>query len=489
MAWSIKRSGIKKIYLKSFPLLLLLVFVVLFSLWLYPKAAGSFFFLRALRGADLLMAQYYNKEFNSFECQHNPFVEPGTRSVIERSIGDLSVSIQNNPKLASAYLWLGRLNCVLGNYEEAASNYSTYVSVRPKNPLGYLELGFVVERLVDRESAMLHWRKAGVDPIYFEKNARYYINQNNASEAIDWIERASWFYPERSDLMITMGDLLSEIHAPAKASEAYIKAYEISPTAGTLPLANFYFQEGKEQESEFLLRSSLDEYRESIERINWWTLLGENLVTTKKWDAAIDVFSEAINEFSGEPDLYISLGWAYYEKYQGVEPALEQFKKAILIDGGRGKGYYAAGLLFYQEGEYEEAEKWFFEAVQREPDMPWYVIMHANNLRSSGKVSTSIELYEGILEKNPSYHRAYFELSIAFYDLGEIDQAREYILNAIHNAPSPTLAYFNRAGLIYEALEDYEMALNYFEQSLELSPNNPTALEGYHRVSIPYDEW
>jgi tetratricopeptide (TPR) repeat protein len=272
------------------------------------------------------------------------------------------------------------------------------------------------------------------------------------------------------------------LNDPNNALQALWEAYRINSEIGVLPLVEHLVELGEITESIELLFAALDEYPESKNRLNWWMVLANSLMEMQALEEAIEVYQDAIAEFPKEIDLYISLGWLYYDYKEDFTSALNLFNQAIEVDPDRGAGYYAVGVLLNREGKYNEAETWLAEAVFKEPRRTWYVIVRANNLRSGGFIHESISVYKSILEENPNYHYAYFELSLAYYNLEEMELARDAIANAIMIVPSPTMAYFNRAGRIFEALEDFETSVYYFEKTLELSPDNQSALEGLDRV-------
>jgi tetratricopeptide (TPR) repeat protein len=450
--------------------------------WSYRSISSLYYQVQAGKAIDLINNSGNEKVNQLYTCEAFEDLEIETEEFVRQIIVDLNRSISFTPGYSHSYLQLGRLYCMLDEPERAVEYYQRYVELRPENPLGHLEIGFVFAELGEAERAIIHWDLAGINFSDFHQLGLSALNDDAYEEALLWLTRTTWLNSNFPDAWINIAEVYKGKNDPDNALKALWEAYRINPEFGVLPLVEHLVEFGEISESIELLFAALDEYPESKNRLNWWTMLVDSLMEMQAWQQAIDVYQDAIAEYPEEMDLYISLGWLYYDYLEDFTSALNLFNQAVEIDPERGAGYYAVGVLLNNEERYDEAESWLAEAVEREPSRTWYILVRANNLRSGDCILESIDIYKSILDENPKYDRAYFELSLAYYQLEEMELARDAIMNAITYASSPGQAYFNRAAIIHEALGDYESAIYFFEKALEINLNNATAIEGIRRV-------
>jgi tetratricopeptide (TPR) repeat protein len=479
-----KYSNLNKEIIQHRLFLPILVFVGILLVFPIPIRMVHSLYLQARLSEAIDLLNSGRNEINGFLFTCEPLDENDseTERLMKQIITDVSGSISPTKWNSHAYLQIGWLYCMHGEPAQALEYYQQFIDMRPSNPLGHLEIGFVFEKLGDAEGAVLHWDLTGNNFSEFHQLGLSALNDGDNEEALLWFTRTIWLNPNYPDSWINIAEVYKGLNDPNNALQALWEAYRINSEIGVLPLVEHLVELGEITESIELLFAALDEYPESKNRLNWWMVLANSLMEMQALEEAIEVYQDAIAEFPKEIDLYISLGWLYYDYKEDFTSALNLFNQAIEVDPDRGAGYYAVGVLLNREGKYNEAETWLAEAVFKEPRRTWYVIVRANNLRSGGFIHESISVYKSILEENPNYHYAYFELSLAYYNLEEMELARDAIANAIMIVPSPTMAYFNRAGRIFEALEDFETSVYYFEKTLELSPDNQSALEGLDRV-------
>jgi len=221
----------------------------------------------------------------------------------------------------------------------------------------------------------------------------------------------------------------------------------------------------------------IEKFSSSADRLLWFQELGSSYSSQGDYDQAVALYTQALKEFADKPDLHISLGWALYERGDGVEIAQKEFEKAIELGKQSGEGYFAIGQLLNREEDFIEAEEWLRQAVNYDPEKKWYAIVLGNTLRSSGDFESAVEVYEQIIIEYPDYDRGYLELAQVYYLLNRNDEAKSAIEKAIEHASSLTEWYFIRAGRIHEQAGENQKALQYYYQALGIDPTNTTALQ------------
>jgi tetratricopeptide (TPR) repeat protein len=97
------------------------------------------------------------------------------------------------------------------------------------------------------------------------------------------------------------------------------------------------------------------------------------------------------------------------------------------------------------------------------------------------------KIFERIIALSPNNYRAYYNLGITYFNLGQIENARSSYETALKIKPDYKYCYYN-LGLAYESIERYEEALKYYEQALEIDPNFSYALTAQSQIRHKLDE-
>ncbi|MFX1429921.1 MAG: tetratricopeptide repeat protein [Promethearchaeota archaeon] len=85
------------------------------------------------------------------------------------------------------------------------------------------------------------------------------------------------------------------------------------------------------------------------------------------------------------------------------------------------------------------------------------------------------QLFERITQLSPNNYRAFYNLGIACFNLGQLEKAIIYLEKALHIKPDYKYCLYN-LGLVYEDMEKYEDALKFYEKALEIDPGFTYAL-------------
>ncbi len=254
------------------------------------------------------------------------------------------------------------------------------------------------------------------------------------------------------------------------AELAYLSGWKVNPVAGILPLVNFMWQiQGDPVSAEQILRVSLSSY--DPKNLDWLRSLGLILQTQLRWDDAISVYQEALDQ---RPDDLYSLnliGHAYLIGKNDYARAQNIFEHMISLAPSNGGGYFGMGELSAMEGEIEKADEWYVKALDRSPEKCWWWLTRANNQRNAGNISKALDLYLETIEHFPGSENAYYELSWGYKLNNQSIEAIKSIERAI-KINSIEDRFYWRAGMIYEWAGMSKEALASYENSYLLSPTN-----------------
>lgn len=136
-------------------------------------------------------------ESHGFACLADPTADIAERADLEAGIARLRDALAIFPRQAHLYYLLGRASCRLGDYEQAIQALQRFSDLRRRNPSGYLEMGFALERLCPPKgqcsnmTARKAWKRAGLKAQDFIQAGEAARKAQRYEEALEWYGRAS----------------------------------------------------------------------------------------------------------------------------------------------------------------------------------------------------------------------------------------------------------------------------------------------------------
>lgn len=443
-----------------------------------PRILGLYYQIEGAQQLDSSLKAVADIPELDLTCKALPPEKKNVRPKVEYATTLLTRALDYNQRNAQAYLNLGRAYCLLDEPEKARTHYQVYTRLRPKNPLGHLGYGFASEVLGDLTSAVEAWKASGMTTSYFLEAGDEASRQKRYEDALRWYERATWIEPNLAIAWLKLGQVYGQIGQTQQALEVYQTAWDLDPAASTTALANSLAGVSDYQAEEKVLREALLTFESSPERLDWWRLLGAALRAQMKWDEAAAAYQQAIQEYPDQPDLHIELGRVYFERGDGIQAARQEIEIAISLNEQSGDAYYALARLLSRAGEYEEADRYFAQAIERAPLNRWYMLARADSARASGDLERAIDLYRTTAESFPDFANVYYQLAQAYRTNNQKAEAVQAIERALELISPPSEKYFVRAGEIYRWAGLKEKAVTAYRQALIINPENQTARKG-----------
>lgn len=220
-----------------------------------------------------------------------------------------------------------------------------------------------------------------------------------------------------------------------------------------------------------------------------------------KYKDAIDAFSSVLETEPDNADVYNNMGVAY--AYEGdFEHAEKCYVRALDLDPELAQAYINLSDLYYKSGDlssalgtlqrgsyelqdnlaiahllarvYIEDQRWEDAIVELERVLDgepenydaYYDLGHVNF--ELGDYDSAIDNFENVLlyEQNQNSELLYYALAQAYEANNQIDKAISNYLKAIAVNDKFLLAY-KKVGILFLAREDYEDAIEYFENYME----------------------
>ena len=224
-----------------------------------------------------------------------------------------------------------------------------------------------------------------------------------------------------------------------------------------------------------------------------------DLVDKRQWKEAIDEFSKAIADDPEDFELYYKRGVAFTMNNQ-LQPAIDDYKTALQrapvarnVTNIVADLHYKLGQHYQRLEDYDQAAAQYGQALELIPtlhspvsglsDIAWIYAMGPLRFRSPAK---ALPLVQAAAKYEPGHHGHQSTLGIVYYRVGQLDQAKQTLLNCIqtHQSGGDGFEFFflamcyQRLGERAQANDYYRKATNWLEQHTpSLSPQEHDDLE------------
>jgi tetratricopeptide (TPR) repeat protein len=197
---------------------------------------------------------------------------------------------------------------------------------------------------------------------------------------------------------------------------------------------------------------------------------GWKLYVEKKYDAAAEIFDEAVGLNPQSSQAYMGRGTALAEigKYR---KAFEDLNKSAELNPNNAVSYLNLGATYADLKQYEKAIENYDKALEIKPKYAMAYFNRGVAFYRLGRCEEAIESYTKAIELDPKNEVFYTNRGSAYDESGQYERGIEDFNAAIKINPKYASAYNNR-GWAYMNIEKYSQAIESFTQSIKLNPNN-----------------
>lgn len=208
-----------------------------------------------------------------------------------------------------------------------------------------------------------------------------------------------------------------------------------------------------------------------------------------KFDEALRFFLLAYEKDPEDVDTIYNVGLMNYV-LKNNRNTVKYFEKALSLIGEKDEQtILSMGIVYSELQDYDSSIKALEKLVELCPDNLEYRMLLADVyeklIADTGNIACLdfvIQLYQEILKVDENNEPANVKLANAFAQRGDIDACQEACERAISQNPESADA-LNLLGVINFFMQNYQEAINYFEQVCALKPNMKSA---YIRSAYAY---
>ncbi len=392
----------------------------------------------------------------------------------------LSLIIEDFPDNAVLHNLFGNVEFALGNWEEAAEQYTKALELEPEMPIFALNAARALDNAERNDraaklfinAARLFFRQEGFDdllPIFARleeldpnnpelralkgktafQNGDFLTARRYFEELIERREAQSDVYFLRGILQSGEGDWNAAVSSLQKAVER-----EPEEALYRMKLAEALYYAGEDPQEELAKARELDPD-------NGWIHNLDGLIAFEEGSSekAESLFRKAWDQLPGEEEVILNYSQLLYQS-RGLEEALRVFPEDDEISAALAN---QRGNLLAIEGRYEEAREWYRKALDEEPRNPVFLENIAALLFEMEQINEAEDYLRKQLEIQPS-SRGYALMGRITSEKGELRRAEQAYREAIRSDADAVWVRLELAELLYrfgrwkEAIEQAEAA-------------------------------
>ncbi|MEG4624609.1 tetratricopeptide repeat protein [Microcoleus sp. w1-18aA5] len=315
-----------------------------------------------------------------------------------------------------------------GRFDEAVAAYKKAIELNPKFSWSYHSLGDVWLKLAKWEEAVAAYKKA------VELNPDFSWSYHNLGDALlklrRWEEAAAAYRCEialNSDFawsFCNLGDALTKLKQWDEAIATYLKAVKID---GDLP--EIYEKLGYALgQTDSDLKLVLEQYQLQITPENWefYLKLGENLAKYDRPKSAIIIYKLLLTRMPSCAEISAKLE-DLLQQQEKCGRALASSRATVAQQPDDCWSYYNLGAVLSHQKYWEEAAATFFQAIEINPDLPWWFYYNLWEVFvRQNKLDEVENLCREVVAAKPEAFWPYLNLGEALTRQGKIAEAIDF---------------------------------------------------------------
>jgi len=195
---------------------------------------------------------------------------------------------------------------------------------------------------------------------------------------------------------------------------------------------------------------------------------------------ALDYVESLIKDYPNESLLFNICG-ACHSETGSIEPAIENFKKAIALKIDYSEAQFNLGVAFQKLNQLDNAKEYYLQAIHSQHAYP----SAHNNLGiiflNKGRIDAAVKSFEWAIAYSPNYAEAYNNLGSALQELKQFKNAKKQFEKACSINPNYAQAFHN-LGILSQIINQPKDAVSHYERAVEIEPEFAEAYRNLSKV-------
>ena len=393
-----------------------------------------------------------------------------------KSIEPFERALAKSPNNIGIYNSLGTAYMATNRSDDAVKCYQKALELAPDNPMSYYNLGSAYQIQQNHEQACQYFKQAikldNEDEGFKVAYAMSLVKLQKYEEAADIYKKLLVQHPEKDNYkynLVTCYEGMGEFQTAISILETivYVNTKFIMPAQ---KLANLYIRTNQPNKAKEIYDNILLKNNPTAEILHQYAILSSSLCDT---DTAERILKKVIKMKPEIAKAHKDLGIIYLNK-RLFKYAEDEFKTALKLAPNDFDIIFEYGNYLYAVSNNTEAERYYGEALDLEPDNVLVLTFMALNKLVLNQLDEAKEYITKALKINPHHEYIQFCAGRICYARKEYEDAKHYLIHAVEQ--NPDIETQNALALTYYELGEYDSAVNIFKNLLEKYPDNISIL-------------
>ncbi len=393
-----------------------------------------------------------------------------------KSIEPFKRAIEKAPDNASLYNSLGTAYMATGSPENAINCYEKSLELEPDNPMSYFNIGSLYQIQQNHEKACEYLKKATEideeDESFKVAYAMSLVKSEQFEKAIEIYKKLLVHHPEKENYkynLVTCYEAIGEIQTAIRMLEGmvYLNQKFILPAQ---KLANLYVKTNQLTKAKEIYDNILLKNKPTAEIMHQYAILSSSLCDT---DTAEKMLKKVIKMNPEIAKAHKDLAIIYLNK-RLFDWADDEFKTAMKLQPNDFEIIFEYGNFLYSISKNNEAERYYTEALEIEPENILALTFMALNKLVLNQLDDAKEYIMKALKVEHHHEYVLFCAGRIMYARKEFEEAKRYLIKAVEQ--NPDIETQNTLALTYYELGEYQQAISIFNNLLTKHPENISIL-------------
>lgn len=370
---------------------------------------------------------------------------------------------------------LGTCYMTLGKFEDAVKTYEKAIGLAPDNAIAYYNIGSAYQIQQNHEKACEYFTKAlkiEDDETFLTALAMSEVKLGKYENALKHYKQLALMCPSKENYkynIVTCYEALGEFQTAIKMLEeiVYINPKFILPAQ---KLASLYIKTNQLSKAKDIYDKILLKEKVSAEILHQYAILSSSLCDT---DTAEKMLKKVIRMNPEIAKAHKDLGIIYLNK-RLFDYAKEEFETAMKLAPNDFEIIFEYGNFLYSISENLEAERYYAEALEIEPNNVLALTFMALNKLILNQLDEAYDYIMKAIKVQPHHEYVQFCVGRILYARGDYEEAKRYLIKAVEQ--NPDVETQNTLALTYYALGEYQSALNVFKNIYAKKPQSISLL-------------